>query len=47
MDENIQQLKRLAYYQANNENLPQSIQIEAMKAFALLVIAENKQDNNN
>ena len=43
MNENIQQLKQLAYEQATNMNLPQSTQIAAMKAFALLVIAENQQ----
>lgn len=41
----IQKLKQLAYAQATNDNLPQSTQIEAMKAFALLVIAESKQEN--
>lgn len=40
----IEQLKQMAYAQSTNGNLPQSVQIEAMKAFALLVIAESKQE---
>ena len=43
MNEEIQQLKQQAYRQAINENLPDSVRIEAMKALALLTIAEMKQ----
>ena len=34
------ELKQKAYKQATSGNLPQSIEVEAMKAFALLTIAE-------
>ena len=40
MLENIQQLLQSAYNKATNDNLPESLKIEAMKAYALLIIAE-------
>lgn len=36
----LRNLKYLAYKEAKNFNIPNSVQVEAMKAYALLCIAE-------
>lgn len=42
MDNNeLQELKNLAYIKAQNISLIDSVRIEAMKAYALLTMAEN------
>lgn len=43
MDENIQRFKEIVSKQVNNGLLPQSVQVEAIKAYALLLIAESMQ----
>ena len=43
VDEKLAELKEIVYKQAVNGSLPQSSTIETIKAYALLTIAENKQ----